>query len=359
MSNDALVGTRPGGGRGATKRRAADPRSLPTRGRRRCAAALLGVMLASIAAMTLHAPAPAAGGLKTVRVAVFPTPSNWGLYIGQSEGFFKRAGLDVQLVVIPNAPNTMQALLTGAVEIANVEPWPVFTAVVKHGPIAAIVAGNVNLAPYAVVTPEDITAASQLKGKVIGGTVVTAYRLREYLKRAGGLGYHDYDFLAAGASGQRLQALEAGQVQAVLLDQPAEFLAHEKGFHSLGYVSDVVPAVGVLFFTGTQWAKANAGTLVAFLKAFHRSIKWLYDPANRQAAIDLLVPAIDTTPALSAQTYDVCVTRLRMFSQDGTIPEQNLQTSIDLMSAQGDLPVPPPRTSQFTDFRYNREANRP
>jgi len=317
---------------------------------------MLGAMLASLIAMTLHAPAPAAGKLETVRVAVFPTPSNWGLYVGQSEGFFKSAGLDVQLLSIPNAPNTMQALLTGAIEIANVEPFPVFTAVVKHGPIASIIAGDVNLAPYAVVTPKDITSASQLKGKVIGGTVVTAYRLREYLKRAGGLGYHDYNFLAAGASGQRLQALEAGQVQAVLLDQPAEYVAQEQGFHTLGYVSDVVPAVGVVLFTSTHWATANAGTLVAFLKAFHRSIKWLYDPANRQAAVDMLVPAINTTPALAARTYDLLVTRLRVFSEDGTIPDQNLQTIIDLMSAQGDLPVPPPKAAQFTDFRYNSRA---
>jgi ABC-type nitrate/sulfonate/bicarbonate transport system substrate-binding protein len=325
--------------------------------RRRFAAVLLGAALASLAAAVLYAPAPAAGRLETVRVAVFPTPSNWGLYIGQSEGFFKNAGLDVQLIVIPNAPNTMQALLTGAIEIANVEPFPVFTTVMKHGPIAAIVAGDVNLAPYAVVTTKEITSASQLKGKIIGGTVVTAYRLRAYLKRAGGLGYHDYNFLAAGASGQRLQALEAGRVQAVLLDQPAEFVAHEKGFHTLGYVSDVVPAVGVVLFSGTRWAEANAGALVAFLREFHRSIRWLYDPANKPAAVDLLVREINTSPALAAKTYDLLVTRLRVFSADGTIPDQNVQTLIDAMSAQGDLAVPPPEASQFMDFRYNREAN--
>jgi hypothetical protein len=71
-----------------------------------------------------------------------------------------------------------------------------------------------------------------------------------------------------------------------------------------------------------------------------------------------MVPAIDTTPALAARTYDLMVTRMHVFSADGTVPEQNLQTIIDLMSAQGDLPVPPPRASQFTDFTYNTRANR-
>jgi len=291
-------------------------------------------------------------------VAVFPgAAQNWGLYVGQSQGFFKSAGLDVQITAIPSAPNTLQAVVTGTIDVANDEPFSLFSAVVKNGPIASIIAGDVNLAPTAVVTSKDITSPQQLKGKIIGGTVITAYFLREYLKQAAGLGYNDYQFLASGASGQRLRALEAGQVQAVLLDQPIEFLARAEGFHTVGYLSDVLPVVGDVLFASNKWAKANPGTVVAFLKAFHRSVTWLYEPANKQEAVDLLVSAIDTTPTLAAQTYDLFVTKLHIFSQDGTIPDQNLQVVSDLMSAQGGLPTPPPRVSEFEDFSYNTAAN--
>jgi len=302
--------------------------------------------------VALQPPIPVSGAQTggkpaIVTVAVFPgAAQNWALYVGQSQGFFRNAGLDVQLTAIPSAPNTMQAVVTGAIDIANDEPFSLFSAVVKNGPIASIIAGDVNIVPTAVVTSKDITSLQQLKGKVIGGTVITAYFLREYLKRAGGLGYDDYKFLASGASGQRLRALGAGQVQAVLLDQPIEFLAHAEGFHTLGYLSDVIQTVGDVLFAGNAWAKANPGTVVAFLKAFHRSVAWLYDPANKQAAVDILVREIDTTPALATQTYDLYVTQLRIFSDDGTIPDQNLQVVSDLMSEQGGLPTPPPRVSR-------------
>lgn len=341
------------------------PRLLP--------ALLVAAVLASACGGSAPSAAPAGTGAKpaaskaataklaSVKVAGFPaTAQNWPLYIGQAQGYFKQAGIDFSFTAIRSSPNTMQALLTGAIDLANNEPDALFSAVTKNGPVAAIVAGDANVAPYAVVTVPSIHSLKQLKGKTIGGTVLTSsvtYLLRQYLKREAGLAYNDYKFLAVGSTAQRVQALESGQVQAALVAQPQEFAAEAKGYRNVGYVSDVLPAVGDTLIANTKWAKANSATLVRFLKALHESVRWLYDPANKAAAINLLVQRTNTSKLYATKTYDLYVTKLHTFPVDGTIPAQNVQILIDLISAQGGLPKPAPKASTFEDFSYNTQAN--
>lgn len=323
----------------------------------------ISVLLAAVLLATVwnEGVASQKGTLSLVRIAVFPASAqNWPLYVGDAQGYFTQAGLDVQITTIPSSPNAMQALVIGAIDIVSNQPDALFSVVQKNGPLATIISGVANITPYAVVAAPSVHSLRDLRGKVIGGTVLTSsvtYLLREYLKLQAGLGYEDYRFLAVGPTGQRLQALEAGQVQAVLLAQPEEFAAVEKGYRRVGYVSDALPAVGVVLMANTGWAKANADTVVRFLRAMHQAVRWLYEPANMQAAIDLLARRTNTAEKYATKTYDLLVSKLRTFSVDGTIPDRNVQILINLISSQGGLPTPAPKASRFEDMSYNARAN--
>ena len=39
----------------------------------------------------------------------------------------------------------------------------------------------------------------------------------------------------------------------------------------------------------TAWAAKNRPTLLAYVKAYGRAIRWLYDPSNKEKAVDILV----------------------------------------------------------------------
>ena len=53
------------------------------------------------------------------------------------------------------------------------------------------------------------------------------------------------------------------------------------------------------------FAQSHVQTIVDFTKAYLLGVRWVTNPANRQAAIDLLVKNTNSGPADAAKTYDV------------------------------------------------------
>ena len=52
------------------------------------------------------------------------------------------------------------------------------------------------------------------------------------------------------------------------------------------------------------WAAKNREAMVAFARNYKRGVRWLYDPANRQQAIDILVKYARQDPKDIAEAYD-------------------------------------------------------
>ena len=68
--------------------------------------------------MQTAAPAAPAGPPKEMRVIVFPGGFNWPLWVGLSQGFFAREGLDVKMVNTPNSTFQLTGLAKGDFEVA-------------------------------------------------------------------------------------------------------------------------------------------------------------------------------------------------------------------------------------------------
>jgi hypothetical protein len=64
---------------------------------------------------------------------------------------------------------------------------------------------------------------------------------------------------------------------------------------------------------------------LGYLRAYSRAIRWLYDPKNKDQAINLLVKYSKQDRKDSADTYDYFVTKLRAFSADGRISDTSYQ----------------------------------
>ena len=69
-------------------------------------------------ALLLAAIAPAAAQqLTTLHVGTSPSEVSGEIFYGVDEGFFKKAGLDVQIVMLPNGGAVAAALASGAIDI--------------------------------------------------------------------------------------------------------------------------------------------------------------------------------------------------------------------------------------------------
>ncbi len=93
--------------------------------------------------------------------------SNAVWFIAQDLGYYKKHGLDSELLFIPSTTTSLTSLLAGDVHVANVSGGAVASAVLAGAQIA-MVACYLNSLPYEMIVHESIKSAEELKGKSIG-----------------------------------------------------------------------------------------------------------------------------------------------------------------------------------------------
>jgi NitT/TauT family transport system substrate-binding protein len=93
--------------------------------------------------------------------------SNAVWYLAQERGFYKKNGLDVDLLFIPSTTTSVSSLLAGDVHMANASGGGVASAAVA-GADLVMVACYLNSLPYELVVNESIKSAEDLKGKSVG-----------------------------------------------------------------------------------------------------------------------------------------------------------------------------------------------
>ena len=93
--------------------------------------------------------------------------SNAVWYVAQARGFYKKNGLDADLLFIPSTTTSVSSLVAGDVQVANASGGGVASAVVA-GADLVMVACYLNSLPYELVVNESVKSAEDLKGKSIG-----------------------------------------------------------------------------------------------------------------------------------------------------------------------------------------------
>ncbi len=110
----------------------------------------------------------AAWGQEKIRLshsALESSNSVW--YLAQDRGFYKKTGLDVDLLFIPSTTTSVSSLVAGDVQMANASGGGVASAVVA-GADLVLVSCYLNSLPYELVVNESVKSAEDLKGKSVG-----------------------------------------------------------------------------------------------------------------------------------------------------------------------------------------------
>lgn len=111
---------------------------------------------------------PSARGQEKIRLAHSALESSNAVwYLAQDRGFYKKHGLDVDLLFIPSTTTSVSSLVAGDVQMANASGGGVASAVVA-GADLVLVSCYLNSLPYELVVNESIKSAEDLKGKNIG-----------------------------------------------------------------------------------------------------------------------------------------------------------------------------------------------
>ena len=183
----------------------------------------------------------------------------------------------------------------------------------------------------------------------IGGVNdITLIYIKPFLASAG-LKTADVDFVYAKAAGDRFAALVSGGVDATILNPPTYFKATTLGYSNLG---DTKPHAEDIPFTvwaaNSAWAEKNRAALTAFARNYKRAVAWLYDPANKQQAIDILVKHAHQDRKDVTDAYDYYVTKLKLFGRDGDVSDQAYEKMAEGLFDIGTMQKPfPPKSAIF------------
>ena len=275
---------------------------------------------------------PAARADDTVQIGLVGAISmtHWPLLIGLKKGYYAAEHLKLDLIHTQSSGAVLQQLAAGSIDAtvsaALIEP---LYAISKGAPIS-LVRLEIQLPPYAIEAKAQDKKLEDLRGKTVmvdAPTGITKIYVERML-----VPHHvdpaSLDYVYAGATGARFNALMSGAVDATILLPPFSFSAEEKGYNNLGLVADYAKD---LPFTGaavnTNWASKNSDVLRRFLDAHNKSVQWFLDPKNRQESIDIMVEASKLSPDVIGKTYDFLRSR-PFFEPTGVISRSKMSALV-------------------------------
>jgi len=303
-----------------------------------------GAVAALVATNLLTAPGWAQAPAK-VTVNVFPGGFNWPSFVGQQKGFFERNGITVTLQPTPNSVAQMTGLAEGKFDIAITAFDNIVAYVEGQGeaPIGAqseffAFMGSDSGFLSLVVAP-DVKKFADLKGKTLSVDARTtgyAFVLFDVLKR-NGLAEDDYKIEKVGGMAQRWDALRDRKQAGTLLSAPFNILASEQHFNQLAQATKVIgPYQGNVAATRRSWARENRTKVIAFIRSYAQAIDWLYDKANHDEAITILLNNVQMSPGIAERTYDELLDPKDGFFRKARVSTEGLRTVLALRSRYAD-----------------------
>jgi NitT/TauT family transport system substrate-binding protein len=218
------------------------------------------------------------------------------VYAGKAAGFFKKHGLDVEIIRIQAASLVVQSLLGGSLDFAIV--GQAFIRAAAQGADVVMVATHVNRFPYTVLVkptikrPEDIKRA-KLAISRFGSASEVAFRV--LLEHLGMNPDSDVTFLQVGGQTDRFMALKSGAVDGTVIAPPLSGVADKLGFNVYFRMSGLkidYPHEGVV--VSREYARSRRDTVTNFLKGFVESMHAM--KKDKEFAISMMAKDLRLDP---------------------------------------------------------------
>ena len=300
-----------------------------------------GALGCTVATLISMAPARA---LDTITIGTVGSASAnlWPLFIGIDKGFFAAENVKLDLIYIPSSAAVIQQLSAGSLDMTMstgiVDPL----RAIDQGAALALTRFEVQVPPYALLAKAGIKSLKDLKGKVIsvGGPKDITRLYVDRMLAPQGLKSTDYDYVYAGATTARAQALLSGAVDAAILLPPSNFQVEAQGYNDLGLAMKYAPD---LAFSGTvvnrAWASRSSDVLKRVLTAQSKSTDYLYDPKNRAEVVNILVKVSGQKLEDVDKSYDF-FNKNNFFDRTSKISRVKMNALIDALVGLGDVKAP-------------------
>ena len=246
--------------------------------------------------------------------------NTWPVYVAQSLGFWRDAGVEVNLTVTGSSILQIEQLKSGGFDIGFQQVDHIVRGV-ELGADLFIFMGQSQAPELSLMVSRDIDTIADLKGKnIVVDDARTGYSLLlKKLFAQHGLKESDTLFKNFGGSQERFDAMKNGEGSACFINAPFDCNLITARLKRLATLSDYFPAYpGPIAATRRAWAREHKAELIAFIRGYNQAYAWLQDGANQAAAIALLPARLDTPADAAAQALQRIFSRPRpRITEDG------------------------------------------
>lgn len=234
---------------------------------------------------------------------------NIPFWVALDAGEFKKAGLEVDPVLISGGSKSMQALLSGGLDFAHVSGGVSVQASLS-GAAVTIIATAANSMSAGVIAAKDVKSYQDLRGKKIGiasfgGNNDIGFRFA--FKKNGINPDKDVTFLQLGGERNRLTALERGAISATIMSPPGLFVAETQGYSRLGDLNTMgmrYPELSIV--ARKRDLKERRDGVRRYLRAYLEAVRVM--KSNRDLTVRLIEKYIHVgSKAEAVKTYDYFV----------------------------------------------------
>lgn len=228
-------------------------------------------------------------------------------WLAEDMGLFGKYGLDFDAVFIRGAPVLVAALAAGDIQVGSTGGSATLAAV-AGGQDLKIIASFGSRNNFDLMAQPNLKRPEDLRGKRIGLTSIggtTWMALLLWLEHFGLDAQRDnMQLQALGEQALTVQALEAGIINAAVLDGINSSKIKPKGFTVLGEYSELKhPFVSQALVVQKSFLERRGDALEALLKAEIEAVAFIVAPKNKPAAIKTLMRRMKINAAAAEEGY--------------------------------------------------------
>ena len=311
--------------------------------------------LAATSIVTLTALSmPAQAATKLVVGQASRSATSWPAFVADAVGFFKAENLEIQTEYIGNVAQIAQQTVGGSIDIGNTTFEIVVQAVESGAPILLVGSTAIKY-PYSMMSSKDVKTAADMKGRKAILPVPKndlANFFTDWMKN-NGLKPGDVDLIYDGSSTNRYAALATGAVAAAAVNSPLDFTAASAGYNKLIDFGSYVKSYG---FVGTiarkDWLAKNRPVMESYMRALSKATDWLYDPANHEKAVEILMKETKQDKDVSEKTYKYFIEELQPFSRKLNIPDADFDNVLQSFKDMGVVKNKAAARGQYVDLSF-------
>jgi len=222
-----------------------------------------------------------------IRIGNLPIVQGLPLYYAVEKGYFKEAGIDVEIVAFQSPNQIIDALMQGNLDFGSPSTALGIIGIANYKnpgklKIYSVSGGDLdNPNEILFVSSEsNITSIKELKGKKLGilGGSIQWRTIARYILAENGLEMDKDVIIVELAPGLQVEALASKQIDALLALEPIITIVKEKGIGKELIRAPVERTISNPFYGGagavsTEFAKENPKTTAKVIDIFNRAIK--------------------------------------------------------------------------------------